>query len=364
LDEGTYNASSSLPGVENALIKNDAYAYAQAVNVDQLVNWSVALQGLPDATPNAQFLHVGSQGGTTSALIAAAIQASQNLTTNFVLTLFSQDAADDIPLNLTDSSSTYTIAAINDLLSSSVLLMSQIEMRANRQAFGSLIGNFEQIQEAAGELANFRFALAMQPVMGVNSAGVPTMFQPWMSSIVACGMTAAAGYKGIVKKFANINGLGTVVGFDPTDFSDRILALQTGLLFMQPVATGGFRWVSDQTTYSVDNNFVYNSVQAIYIADLITLSLIDTFDRQVDGQSVADISAQAALSILGASMFNFMRLKWIAASSDAPAGYKNASANLIGVAMVMQAEIKLAGLIYFVPISLLVSQVTQTATQA
>jgi len=363
LDEGTYNASSTLPDVMNARIKSDASNWQAAVNVDTLVNWVVEMPGLPDATPSFQFLHNGAKNGTTSAAFVAGIDACQRLVTNFVITLISQDATLDIAAGLTDSSSTYTIDAINEYLSSHVILMSEIEMRNNRQGFGSKQDVYSKIREAAGSLANYRFALSMQPVQGVNSAGAPTLFQPWMSSIVAAGMQAAAGYKGIVKKFANINGLGAVSGWDPTSPGDRIDALKTGLLFMQPVATGGFRWVSDQTTYSVDNNFVYNSVQAIYVSDLITLSLIDTFDRQVDGKSAAEITAQGALSILDASMFNYKRLRWISASSDAPKGYKNATANLIGPAMVLKAEIKLNGLIYFVPISLLVSQVTQSASQ-
>jgi hypothetical protein len=38
-----------------------------------------------------------------------------------------------------------------------------------------------------------------------------------------------------------------------------------GLLIAQEGAHGGFTWVSDQTTYAKDNNFVYNSVQAVYV---------------------------------------------------------------------------------------------------
>ena len=110
-------------------------------------------------------------------------------------------------------------------------------------------------------------------------------------------------------------------------------------------------------------NFVFNSIQAVYVADLMTLSLVDAFDRVVVGQSVADISAAAALSFLEGQMFNFYRLKWIAASSDAPLGYKNASIKIQGGVMNVTVEAKLAGLIYFVPITLAISEVTQEAVQ-
>jgi hypothetical protein len=362
LDEGSYDASG-LASHKNARLKRDAYDWETAVNADGLVQWTALSSGLPDETDSETFLAGGAKNGTTSASAVTAIDACEKLETNLIVPLFSVDATEDILAEETESSSTYTIDAINAYLKSHILKMSQIEMRKNRQAIISKQADYSDIKEAAGEIAAYRCGFAFQPIKGTTSAGELKMFQPWMQAIVAAGMTAAAGYKGIVKKFANISGIGSVVGFDPASPGDRKDALKAGLLFMERVATGGFRWVSDQTTYSVDNNFVYNSLQAVYIADLITLTLIDRFDRLVVGKSVAEISAATGLSILEAEMFNFKRLRWIAASDDAPKGYKNATANLNGGVMEIGAEIKLAGLIYFVPISLLVSQVQQSATQ-
>jgi len=364
LDQGSYNASSTLPDVQNARIKMDAYEWATAVNAGTLITWTVLRPGLPEATPNFQFLSGGAKGGTSSAAFTAAIDATQSLTTNFTVPLISQDASLDIAAGLTDPSSTYTIDAVNTYLNENVILMSGLEQKANRIAIGSIQDTFENCVEEAGTLGSYRFGLAFQPVQCFSySQNSNQLFQPWMSAIVAAGMSAAAGYKGIVKKFANVSGLGTVSGFDSTNPGSRIAALQAGLLFMEKVTTGGIRWNSDQTTYNVDNNFVYNSLQAVYITDLIALTLIDTYDRQAAGKSVADLTATLALSILDAQMFNFLRLKWIAKSDDAPKGYKNATADIEGPALIISAEIKVAGLIYFIPISLLASQVTQTATQ-
>jgi hypothetical protein len=63
-------------------------------------------------------------------------------------------------------------------------------------------------------------------------------------------------------------------------------------------------------------------------------------------------------------MFNFLRLKWIAPSDDAPKGYKNASVKINGPVMAIALEIKLAGLLYFIPITLNIGQVEQTAVSA
>ncbi len=60
-------------------------------------------------------------------------------------------------------------------------------------------------------------------------------------------------------------------------------------------------------------------------------------------------------------MADFMKLKLIASSDDALAGFKNASITINGPVMLVSAEIKLAGALYFIPISFLVSPVTQSA---
>jgi hypothetical protein len=363
LDNGTF-AISGLESHKNGRIKRDASEWAKANAGSTLVAVTLKAEaGLP-VTSADKFLTGGAKNGTTSALITTAIDAAEKLETNFVVPLFSVDADADIEQSETESSSTYTIDAINAYAKAHVIKMSAIKMKKNRVALLSKESSYDAAKEAAGELSSYRTYLCVQKAKNVSSTGEIKMYQPWMSAIIAAGMQAAAGYKGIVKKFANVTGIATPEGdFDPNLPGDSEDALKAGILFMEKVPTGGFRWVSDQSTYSLDNNFVYNSLQAVYISDLITLTLIDRFDKLVVGKSVAQMTANAALSILEAEMFNFQRLRWIASSDDAPKGYKNATATLNGGVMEIAVEIKLAGLIYFVPISLSISQVTQTAAQ-
>lgn len=364
LDEGTFGITGQA-GVFAGRIKQDAVDWLEAVNQSPLVTVTLnTFSGLPDPISPMQFLMNGAKNGTTSAAVTAAIDACQGITTNFIVSLFSQDASKDVTQNLTDPSSTYVNSAINSYLGAHVIFMSTTQMRQNRIGFGSNLDTYANDKIAAGNIASFRMAMTIQSIKQTNSQGNPYTFQPWFAAVTAAGMQAAAGYKGIVKKFAQITGFVNPVGFNSQNPGQTADALQAGLMFLESVTTGGYRWTSDQLTYDVDNNFVYNSLQAVYVSDLIVLSLIDTYDRLVVGQSVADMTASAALSILDSEMFNFKRLKWIAASTDAPKGYKGASANLVGGVMNINAEIKLAGLIYFVPIGLLISPVEQSASSA
>ena len=59
-----------------------------------------------------------------------------------------------------------------------------------------------------------------------------------------------------------------VVDFDPdTQYDDAIMA---GLTFLEAPRTGGFRVVVDNTTYGIDDNWVYNRANVLYAADIVS----------------------------------------------------------------------------------------------
>lgn len=363
LDQGTFYISSV--GWRAGRIKADAVAWATAASGGGLASASLIEQsGLPEEETPDKFLSGGTRGSTSGLAVSTAIDACDNITTNFVVSLFSKDATDDITDSETDSASSYTVDSINALMRNHAVKNSALKAKKNRICLVSKEGAYSDQREAASEVGSFRVPVCIQNVKAVDSQGKIKSYQPWMASVVAAGMQAAAGYKGIVKKFANVNGVFHKAGdFNSKSLSQREDALKSGLLILESVNTGGFRWVSDQTSYTIDNNFVFNSLQAVYIADLMALTLIERFERVIVGKSVADISAAAALGFLESELFNFKRLKWISASSDAPKGYKNTSIRIQGGVMRVSTEVKLAGLIYFVPINLAISEVTQEAAQ-
>jgi hypothetical protein len=361
IDRGTFTISG-ISTHKCGRIKSDARIWSLAVNGGSLASIVMtATAGLPEVFSSV-FLSGGAKAGTSSAEAVAAIDAAEDLQTNFVVPLFSVDASIDITLGETESTSTYAVDAINAYLKNHVINMSSLKMRKNRIAVVSKRDTYANCKIAAGELTHYRVALCLQDITNVDVTGAIKQFQPWMAAVIAAGMQAAAGYKGIVKKIANIAGALMASGdFNPNRPSESEDALISGLLFLEKIPTGGWRWVSDQMTYSVDSNFVYNSLQAVYLSDLMALTLIDRFDSLVVGRSVAEVSAAVGLSILETEMFNFLRLRWIAPSDDAPKGYKGASIKLSGGVMKVYVEVKLAGLIYFVPISFTISQVEQNA---
>lgn len=356
-------------GAKTGRVKTDAFKFFQKISTEsvlvQLENTSgtvvAAGAGLP-AVAAAGFLAGGAKGSTLAADVVAAVDALEKVSCNFVVPLMSRDATADIADGLTESGSTYTISAINAYVKTHVNKMSTLKRRKNRQAFLSHKGTFAAARAAALDLVAYRCSVAFQDVKLVGGDGTIRQFQPWMTAALAAGMQAAGFYRAIVAKVPNVSGvLQAARDFDDRSTTDVENALLSGLLVLARQATGGVAWVSDQTTYSKDSNFVYNSVQAVYAADVVALSVAQRMEKAFMGMSVADVSAALAKSYLDAVMSDIMRLKLIAPSTDAPKGFKNAAITISGPVMAVSLEIKLAGALYFIPINFLVSQVQQSA---
>jgi hypothetical protein len=233
-------------------------------------------------------------------------------------------------------------------------------LKKNRICILSLQSTYLLDKQEAQSLANYRCSLTMQQATQVNSVGVITTFLPWYTACIAAGMQTGGFYKSICNKYANVISFIDPSGFDSGSPGDVEDALSAGLLFLTQ-DTAGSRWVSDQTTYGFDTNFVYNSIQAVYTSDILALDLAASFQSAFVGQSLADVNAATALSFLAQKMDGYKKLKLIAASSDAPLGYKNQSVTIQGPEMDVAVEIKLATAIYFVPISINISEVQSSA---
>lgn len=351
------SAASILPG----RIKSAAAQWAKVIATSRAVQFAPTAQaGLPAPMAAPAFLAGGTKGGTAAADVVAAVDQIAGIQVNIVVPLFSRDATADISEGLTDSASTYTIAAIHAAVKSHCIQYSTPKLKRNRLAVLSFFGNYAQTKAVSQGLANYRCVLAFQRCTQVNSAGVITNFLPWYGACVAAGMQAGGFYKSICNKFANVISFQDPVGYDSGSPGDVEDALDAGLLMLTK-DTAGNRWVSDQTTYGYDTNFVYNALQAVYLSDILSLDLADAFQKAFVGKSLADVDAATALSFLAQKMDGYKKLKMIAGSDDAPLGFKNAKIAISGPEMDVAVEIKLATAIYFIPISISISAVQSSA---
>ena len=173
-------------------------------------------------------------------------------------------------------------------------------------------------------------------------------------------MTAAGLQRSITHKFANVSGFVEPTGFSSGSPGDLETALEAGLLIMEQ-SSGAFRFVSDQTTYSFDSNFFFNSGQAVYTADILTDDLAEALDRAFVGGSTADITAQSVVTFVQAKMNEYLRRRLISTSDDAVAGFKGLRVTINGPVLEVSLEVKLSTTIFFIPLNIEISQVTQSA---
>jgi hypothetical protein len=214
-------------------IKYDAQAFFDAVSASGSVTMDArAAAGLPDVAA-ARRSRAARAARRPRPASRPRSTRSKVVDCNFVVPLFSRDAAADITDGLTDSGSTYTIDSINAYVNDHCLEMSKITERKNRQAVLSKRGTFKQAKDAAKTLAAARMNLAFQDVMSVGTSGL-AQFQPWMNAVEAASMQAAAGPKAIFNKVLNINGaVQNAKDFNPKSSTQVREALKAGLLHQE-----------------------------------------------------------------------------------------------------------------------------------
>ena len=365
LDEGTYHSSTTF-GNQTMRLKMDAVSFFQAVSASGTVQLNNPAATAPSGIPAVQsitYMTGGTTGATTDAIYDAALDAIKAVKCNFVIPLFSRDASANIVDGLTDAGSSYTIANINAATRSHVLAMSTLKRGKNRQAFLSNRGTYAAAKAEAGDIASALCTMSFQDMKVVGSNGI-VQAQPWITAVVAAGMQAAGFYKAFFHKGINCSGVVQAAGDFKDNNDDQVEdALQSGLLFVRKSDTGTFQYVSDQTTYLKDNNFVYNSVQAQYASNILSLTTKQRMDQMFVSQSLADINAAVAMSGFEMIMDDLLSKKIIAKSDDAPLGYKNAKIKIAGPVMLVEAEAKIATALYFVVIRFSLSQVTSAASQ-
>lgn len=360
LDETVFDAASSI-GEQPGRVKKAAYNFAVAVNQSAVTDFEFeAAAGLPEEMTNAQFLQGGAKGATSAADIVNAIPALEGIKVNFVLPLFSRDASDDIADGLTDSASTYTIDAINFAIKSHVLAMSTIKIKRNRVAMLSKDASYADVKVHSQSLASFRCNVCMQKSSQVDALGNVVEFAPWHTAAIATGMQSAGFYRSLTNKFANVISYKDPSGFDSGNIGDVEDAIDAGIMFLQK-ETAGNKWVVDQTTYGFDGNFVYNSLQAVYMSDVLAIQLAESLERFAVGKSLADINAPAIAGFIAKKMEEYRKLKIIGASDDAPLGYKGLDIKINGPIAEVKLEAKLATAILFIPIQLELSQIQSSS---
>jgi hypothetical protein len=292
---------------------------------------------------------------------------------NMGVALISRDASEDIAAGETDSSSTYTLSAVATRIRKQAELQSTQFKRKNRQWAIGVSGSYVDVQRpfAIAQSTQGRLFIAFQDVYAEQALGGVGLFAPWYGAVLAAAMQLAAYNRGIVKREPTESGFYHSYGdWDAGNRGDVEDALRSGLLPASqgipnpavPGSSGRWTWVSDQTAFTRDSSFYFNSIQAIYVADQLQLLVAFGVENSVVGESQADLDPNMVKKTVEAYLRIARGLGLIAPSDDAPNGWRSVTVRQVGGTYEVEVnDAKLAGLIYFVPIKFTVSQITRSA---
>lgn len=350
--------ANGVASIQPGRIKKALYNFSKAMAGSALTFVATATGGLPAPMANAAFLAGGARGATLAVDVSDAIDACAGITVNMVVPLFSRDASLDITDGLTDSGSTYTIDAIHALVKNHCIEFSTPKLKRHRIGFLSFMGTYAQSKQKAQGMGNYRISMACQQASQLNNVGAIVMFQPWMVSVIASGMQAAGFYKSICNHAANVISFLDPSGYDSGSPGDNEDALEAGLLILAQDATRNY-YVSDQSTYGFDNNSVYNSIQSVYLSDVLSVDLSNSLQKEYVGKSFADISEAVVAAFIAKKMFQYKSQKAVVGTAKTPLGYKNLKIELAAPAIYVGIEVVIASAVYFIPLNVNIDVVGQ-----
>ncbi len=358
-------------GVRPARLKKDAFEvqdlFAQS-NVASLVNPVYA--GLPAAVSET-LLAGGAKGATLTTDVVNALSKFEKFHVNSVVPLFSRNATADIADNLTDPASTYTIDGIHQAVKTHLSIMKTTKKKSERQGYLSVKASYSDCKDKVGNMADARVQMMIQDIRQSNAQGVIQWFQPWALSCLMAGARGGASIGlPLTFKFMNCSGIrqtaqpmstpeaDIVIDFDPdTQYDD---AIQSGITFLEAPRTGGFRCVVDNTTYGVDDNWVYNRANVLYAADIVAYNFRNVMELRYVGVK-NNILAAEVKSTAESVLATFLAQGVTVGTSDAPQGFKDLSVRIEGSVIYITVTIKLVEGVDFVLADITLQRASQTA---
>ncbi len=329
--------------------------FAESAILDATIT---AKRGLPAAQAKA-FLAGGIVGATSAASLVAALDEFEKVRVNSVVPLFSRDASVDIAEGKTDASSTYLIDSIHAAVKSHCTLMSNTRNRSERHCVLAYRGAYTDAKAKAAALSSFRAQLVFQDIKALSTDGNSKWMQPHMLAAEVAGMRSGAviGLP-LTFKFFNISGLrhtqsaldevpeDVVIDFEPrTQYDD---AIDAGLTFLENPASGGFRMVVDNTTYTKDDNWVYNRMATLHAADVVAYDFRTRLENTIVGARNTDFTAVSIRALCESLLTGYKGQNLLGGTAEAPNGFSNLSVQLLGNTVVIDVSVVLVEGIDFV----------------
>jgi hypothetical protein len=372
-------------------IKSSPLSLLQVQNeIVQLINGSgvltaaiasVPVPGVPYLVTN-KFLTGGALGGSANSDYAAGLAASLAQTYQQVVPAVAQDATADIGMLVTDPSSTYTIAAVQAALVAHLALRGSIKNRKEAQGITGFRSNTQAAAYTqAAEVGDQYVQMVIQDVLVSDINSNLTWKQPHVLAAMMAGYRLGVPVgTPLTHKYLNINGFGQYVnpatGLAGGDFNPDLnydAAIAAGVTFLE-TASGGSRVVVDNTTYGIDESFVWNRgsvVEASIYAAQNVRSVAETYfvgnilpNGKVSGGKISGGGASSLKNVIRDELIALWTANVLATSIDAPQGFRDDNTFVVtvtGNTALVYVEIKPIQGLDFIFITFTLGQTMTTA---
>lgn len=308
----------------------------ELLNTSARVEASIQDQSVVGLIDNATtFLAGGAKGASTNTNFANGYTASLAEDYNVLLPAVSRDASEDVADALqgfTDAASSYTISAVLNAATTHLLLRGDTKNRKEAMGMGGIRKQSKTAAFAAvAALGSELMQVCIQDCLAIDAAGNERYMHPHVLAAMAAGMrTGMPVGEPLTYKFPNAIQVGHFInpetGLDAGDFNpglDFDAAIDAGVLFTEKVA-GGNRWVVDNTTYGIDDSFVYNRGSVMAAAQFVCKTLRETAELAFVGKKVSNGAAQSIKNVIRNKLreLNAPDVNIITASDDAPEGFR------------------------------------------
>lgn len=308
----------------------------ELINASDRVEASIEAASVVGLIDNGtSMLTGGAQGASTNTNFANGFSASLSEEYNVLLPAVSRDASEDVAdaiQGFTDASSSYTINAI--LVGADTHLRLRGDTKNRKEAMG-MAGVRKSTKAAAfaavAGIGSELMQICIQDCAVVDAQGNERYMHPHVTAALAAGMrTGQAVGEPLTFKFPNVIAVGHFInpetGLSEGDFNpglDFDAAIDAGVLFLEK-ASGGWRWVVDNTSYGIDDSFVYNRGSVMSAAQFVCKTLRETAELVFVGKKVSNGAAASIKNVIRNKLLelNAPDVNIITASEDAPNGFR------------------------------------------
>jgi len=243
LDLDVLNAEAVLYGV---LVEMETYVndFSDLATADFKSN----VEGQVDIMAAAEFFTGAVKGGASNTNFQAGFDELKNHRANLIVPLVSEDGIGD---------DTFTVASVNSQCEAHVDFMNGISGRSERQGVVSLDGTKTEVKAAAQALNSQNVSLVFQKPTVINNLGSLEEMAPFALACILAGTGAGTPVgEPATHKLVRTVALSQDSTIDIKE--DGVELIEAGVAYVEQTDSGTFRWAIDNTTYSKDDNGVFN----------------------------------------------------------------------------------------------------------